>query len=49
MEGKVQNGGGSMKGVTQDLCHPYVYSEGQDGVRIMLRCRTTTNCRVKIK
>jgi len=31
MEGKLQNGGGSMRGATQGLCHPYVYSDG-DGI-----------------
>lgn len=49
MEGKVQNGEGSMRGATQGLCHPYVYGDGQDAVHIMLRCNTTTNHRVKIK
>lgn len=49
MEGKVQNDGGSMRGATQCLCHPCLYSDRQDAVRIMLRCNTTTNNRVKIK
>ena len=49
MEGKVENGGGSMKGATQGLCHPYIYSNGQNAVHIMLRYNTTTNHRVNIK
>jgi len=49
MEGIVQNGGGSMRGATQGLYHPHIYSDIQDAVHIISRCNTATNHRVKIK